>query len=116
MMDVNDELAAAATAYDDELARAAEQQKRLAWRREKLRALAQATAPAEMPEKDALVVIVFPWRRGLRTGQTARVRWSETPGGVALVAVLVDGDAQIDICPPWCLRPTAAGEGTREHA
>ena len=109
---MHDELAAAMADYNDEMARADEQQERVARLRGRLRDVAQATAPAAMPGKDVLVEVVFPWRRGLRPGQTARVLWAERPAGVALVGVVVLDQTQIDICPPWCLRPAAeAGDG-----
>lgn len=101
---MNDELTAAMAAYNDELGRADEGQARLALARDHLRDLAQAAGMVEHPAQGTRVEIVLPWRRALRPGQFGRVLWAERPAGVALVGVAVDGQHQIDICPPWCLR------------
>lgn len=115
-MDEYAELAAAMAAYNDEVARADEQQERVAFRRARLRDVAQATAPDVLPEKGDTVMVVFPWRRGLRAEQMARVCWAESPAGVRLVGVAVDGEGQLDICPPWCLRPAAYNLSTSKAA
>jgi hypothetical protein len=107
---MNDELTAAMAAYNDEMGRADEGQARLARARDHLRGLAQASGMVERPAEGTPVEVIFPWRRALRPGQLGRVLWAERPAGVALVGVAVDGQPQIDICPPWCLRvATEAG-------